>query len=398
MSLSGTMLHRNRGDLASNLTTSNPVIKDGEIVVEHDTGRKKVGFGGNKKWNNLPYDSDSDNEHVVIASKTGFTPTLEGGTVYVTSEKKLYIAWKDADGSLKLKLAGAEFELVDGKIPLELLPSQGTTASVVSTVTVGAVNVGSSIPENTTLDQLVVMIFDKTYDPVVVQPSVSFSGSTGEVGVSFIPSASLNRGTITGIYNNGVWNGAATDYASGVAGAVAYDVSEPYVYPAATQSIKATIPHGIGAMPKNSKGADKSSLQVAAGSVEKTVGFTGQYKAYYAASSTENKQSSIINEATIKELAAGPLLPAVVSAFTINVPTTTKTVLICIPNSMKLDKVFSTAQNSYVYQDGDNSPLFLLAVDTVSMYSGATAYKVYYTNFSSSPSASFNFNVTTKAA
>lgn len=50
-----TVQHK-RGTAAI-LTANNPTIPAGEIVIETDTGRSKVG-DGTTAWNNLPY-SDS---------------------------------------------------------------------------------------------------------------------------------------------------------------------------------------------------------------------------------------------------------------------------------------------------------------------------------------------------
>lgn len=68
-----------RRDTAANFTETNPLLAQGELAYELDTGYEKRG-DGTTLWNDLPY---KDTSH---STKVTFTAT-EGQTVFVLPEK-----------------------------------------------------------------------------------------------------------------------------------------------------------------------------------------------------------------------------------------------------------------------------------------------------------------------
>lgn len=60
---------------AAALTAANPVLLDGEVVYESDTGRHKMGNGVHA-WNALPYETDTE-------QVPGVSWKVQGGMLYV---------------------------------------------------------------------------------------------------------------------------------------------------------------------------------------------------------------------------------------------------------------------------------------------------------------------------
>lgn len=96
-------------------------------------------------------------------------------------------------------------------------PSSETTETVISDVIVGAVETGDSIPSGTDIQELVNLIFNKTFFPVLNAPTFSLSNNAGlrEIGQlsNFTITFNYNRGTIVlqGVTQNSR-SGTAIDY------------------------------------------------------------------------------------------------------------------------------------------------------------------------------------------
>jgi hypothetical protein len=68
-----------RNDTATNLTNTNPVLSKGEVCIENDTGKQKIGNGVDP-WNTLPYQGASILDDLNDISIT--TPTEGDALVY----------------------------------------------------------------------------------------------------------------------------------------------------------------------------------------------------------------------------------------------------------------------------------------------------------------------------
>ena len=84
--MSTTAILRHRRDTAANWTSSNPILKDGQIGYETDTRRFKFG-DGTTAWNSIPYVAEertfgADNTGVVECSSLWNAALDAGETQY----------------------------------------------------------------------------------------------------------------------------------------------------------------------------------------------------------------------------------------------------------------------------------------------------------------------------
>lgn len=168
-------------------------------------------------------------------------------------------------------------------------------SDVVAMVTVGNIDAGDTIPEGTTLEDLVNQIFIDTFYPTFVLPYAVLShdhGSLVEIGTvtDVVLTLSLNRGRINGDLVGGVWNPSALqDYRSGVANNYTiegndldlvntYTVSG-YTVVSGSNSFSGSIDYDEGPQPVDSDGVDYDS-PLSAGSISNSVSFVGTYPVF----------------------------------------------------------------------------------------------------------------------
>ena len=226
-----------RNDVATAWTTANPVLMKGEIGIETDTNKFKIGDGV-KAWSALSY---------------------VGTQVEVTGEGEVITgASVSANGTLTL---------TRGKLYLDdvLLEAPLTYTAPIGVLTVpssGSGKIGEPKEEGqkvTLLDALN-EILATAKDPTVTNPSVSISltgAGAKEVGTSFTPSytVSFNKGKYeygpdTGITATYSVRDTATHTATAASGSfAAFTVGDTTNY---TVSVTAT--HTEGTQPKNNLG------------------------------------------------------------------------------------------------------------------------------------------------
>lgn len=86
-----------RRGTASQWTTINPILADGEPGVEKDTGRIKFG-DGTRTWSSLPYSSLTSVTYSMLPSGTTLT-VVKSGSVWPnrpTSRTDIVVVWKGA--------------------------------------------------------------------------------------------------------------------------------------------------------------------------------------------------------------------------------------------------------------------------------------------------------------
>jgi hypothetical protein len=79
-----------RRGTAAQWTAANPILSQGEVGFETDTGKFKIGVGGTTHWGTLKYFLDSDGiDGAIAASALGTTDDLSEGAVnkYFTYER-----------------------------------------------------------------------------------------------------------------------------------------------------------------------------------------------------------------------------------------------------------------------------------------------------------------------
>lgn len=178
-----------------------------------------------------------------------------------------------------------------------------TTKAITAAVEVGGIDVGTSYPVGTDLEDILSDMLEPTLYPSFTAPSASLTyGANQYYAVGGTVSAltatvALNRGTINPAYGtSGYRSGAASGYAISTSGAdTEYSdtstSSGSFSVPTLTRATKGTIvvtgtaSYAAGEQPKDSKGGDYDS-PLAAGSVTATKTLTFIQPYYYGASNS----------------------------------------------------------------------------------------------------------------
>lgn len=233
-----------RNDTATAWSTANPVLMKGEIGIEIDTNKFKIG-DGTKTWSALSY---------------------VGTQVEVTGEGEVITgASVSADGTLTL---------TRGKLYLDdvLLEAPLTYTANIGVKTVPASGSGTIGTAGGTLLAALNEILATAKDPNVTQPSVSISltgAGAKEVGTSFTPSYSVSFNA--GSYQYGPATGITATYAvSDTASHTATTASGSFdaftVGDGTNYKVSVTATHTEGAIPKNNLGSEVPSKKIASGS------------------------------------------------------------------------------------------------------------------------------------
>lgn len=105
---------------AAALTAANPLLLDGEIVYESDTGKYKIG-DGTTSWNSLPYKSAEAVKSAPFVTQYYTSAIATGDVNYVvnnryTANVTLTNAWDhpDAPRVVFIQMVGGEVALTDG--------------------------------------------------------------------------------------------------------------------------------------------------------------------------------------------------------------------------------------------------------------------------------------------
>lgn len=250
-----------RNDVATAWTTANPVLMKGEIGIETDTNKFKIGDGV-KAWSALSY---------------------VGTQVEVTGEGEVITgASVSANGTLTL---------TRGKLYLDdvLLEAPLTYTAPIGVLTVpssGSGKIGEPKEEGqkvTLLDALN-EILATAKDPNVTQPSVSISltdAKAYEVGTEFTPSYSVNFNA--GSYQYGPATGitatyAVSDTSSHTATTTSGSFAKFTVGDTTNYKVSVIATHTAGAVPKNNLGSEVPGKKIASGTKSATSGAVTGYR------------------------------------------------------------------------------------------------------------------------
>ena len=237
-----------RNDVAAAWTAANPVLMKGEIGIETDTNKFKIG-DGITAWSALSY---------------------VGTQVEVTGEGEVITgASVSADGTLTL---------TRGKLYLDdvLLEAPLTYTADIGVKTVPASGSGTIGSAGGTLLAALNEILATAKDPNVTQPSVSISltgAGAKEVGTSFTPSYSVSFNA--GSYQYGPATGitatyAVRDTASHTATAASGSFAAFTVGDTTNYKVSVTATHTEGAIPKNNLGSEVPGKKIASGTKSAT--------------------------------------------------------------------------------------------------------------------------------
>ena len=245
-----------RNDVAAAWTAANPVLMKGEIGIETDTNKFKIG-DGITTWSALSY---------------------VGTQVEVTGEGEVITgASVSANGTLTL---------TRGKLYLDdvLLEAPLTYTANIGVKTVPASGSGTIGSAGGTLLAALNEILATAKDPTVTNPSVSISltdAKAYEVGTEFTPSYSVSFNA--GSYQYGPATGitatyAVSDTASHTATTTSGSFAKFTVGDTTNYKVSVTATHTAGAVPKNNLGSEVPGKKIAAGTKSATSGAVTGYR------------------------------------------------------------------------------------------------------------------------
>lgn len=245
-----------RNDVATAWSTANPVLMKGEIGIETDTNKFKIGDGV-KAWSALSY---------------------VGTQVEVTGEGEVITgASVSANGTLTL---------TRGKLYLDdvLLEAPLTYTANIGVKTVPSTGSGTIGTAGGTLLAALNEILATAKDPTVTQPSVSISltdAKAYEVGTEFTPSYNVNFNA--GSYQYGPATGitatyAVSDTASHTATTTSGSFAKFTVGDTTNYKVSVTATHTAGAIPKNNLGSEVPSKKIASGTKSANSGTVTGYR------------------------------------------------------------------------------------------------------------------------
>lgn len=277
-----------RNDTAENWTTQNPVLLKGEMGVEIDTGKTKIG-NGTDHWETLKYSGvDEDTiKGIIDNNRSAFTEVVpnEGETDaqalarVITNPKKGDMAvvvrtFVEGKESYTAYIHdGTGFKAMDGNYSaenvyfdkdLKLTEAFGRYKPDAS----GSVKVPST---GQSVYGLIDDAFSQSKNPTTTQPSASVSitanSGTFEIGTkkNLTYSASLNTGAYSyGPTPTGV---SATTYTATCDGKTLTGATGTFenIVADGAKKISISIAHSAGSIPKTNKGADYADGQIKAG-------------------------------------------------------------------------------------------------------------------------------------
>ena len=277
-----------RNDTAENWTTQNPVLLKGEMGVEIDTGKTKIG-NGTDHWETLKYSGvDEDTiKGIIDNNRSAFTEVApnEGETDaqalarVITNPKKGDMAvvvrtFVEGKESYTAYIHdGTGFKAMDGNYSaenvyfdkdLKLTEAFGRYKPDAS----GSVKVPST---GQSVYGLIDDAFSQSKNPTTTQPSASVSitanSGTFEIGTkkNLTYSASLNTGAYSyGPTPTGV---SATTYTATCDGKTLTGATGTFenIVADGAKKISISIAHSAGSIPKTNKGADYADGQIKAG-------------------------------------------------------------------------------------------------------------------------------------
>ena len=350
-----------RNDISNTWATKNPILLQGEMGIEYDTKKMKIG-DGTTAWNDLDYSGIDEEaiQTIVNNNKSSFTEveaqenesdhealvreiaTPKNGDMAVVirtfaEDKHSYTAyiytasaWTAMDGNYN-----AENVFLNSDITLAGDYTQVGNLIKTKTGTATFATKGKSIAEALT------EIFSKRLQPTItVDPAVTLTFNQAkayEVGTTVSPtySAFLSAGSYTYGPDTGVtatsWE--ISDTAGNTADTASGSFADVIVTDDTNYKIMAKANYGEGTVAKDNLGADSNPVvKIAAGSVSKTSGAITGYRNSFYGTVTEKAEvtSTIIRSLTKsgKALRNG-------DSFTITIPVGAVRVIFAYPATLR---------------------------------------------------------------
>lgn len=379
------LVHRH--DTKANWAAKNPVLLQGEIGIEDDSGLFKIGDGV-KAWDALRYANDAKTaSHYEVNANEDETDTEAIARVFpdaTFNQDDIAIVSRVISGTKISKTAyvydGGAFKALDGNYSSDNVYFD---ADLIATAPIGVVTIPSSgsttiAAEGKSVKQVLSSILAQEKNPTATKPSATITLTNAkayEVGTTLNPAyttkfnaGSYTYGPATGITatSYSVSDGTTTkETATGSFGTLTVGDSTNY-------KLSLTVAYGEGAIPKTNLGNDYATAQIKAGNATATSGaITGYRSFFYGVDDTD----TAIDSALIRGLTNGGAYSAKTLA-TFGAHAGAKRVIVAVPaNKTGVTKVLmpsamnADATANFVQQANVN-------VEGVDGYT-ATAYKVW---------------------
>lgn len=386
-----------RNDTAEKWNTENPVLLKGEMGVETDTGKTKIG-NGTAHWKDLKYSGvDEDtikgiidkNRNAVefIVATEGESDTQALARV-ITAPKKgdVGIVEQTKNGIGEFYTAyihdGTAFRAMDGNYSADNVYFDEDLTYTVQFGTL-AKPAGSAkfSAKGKNVSQVFASLMAKEADPSKTNPAVSFNTQTGfgtfEIGTkrNLTYGASLSAGSYTYGPPTGITANTWEVTCTGVAGSksTATGTFENVVAEATAKTITAKATYGDGAIPVTNLGNQYTAGQIKAGSASKTSDSLVGVRYMFWGPMTD--ASAELNSANIRALAHNKA-SSTGALSTFGAGAEAKKVVVAVPAGRRISKVLMPSA-----LNADVTALFVkqgtqVQVEGANAYA-ATAYDVY---------------------
>lgn len=315
-----------RNDTAENWTTQNPILLKGEMGVEIDTGKTKIG-NGTDHWKTLKYSGvDEDTiKGIIDNNRSAFTEVVpnEGETDaqalarVITNPKKGDMAvvirtFVEGKQSYTAYIHdGTGFKAMDGNYSAEnvYFDEDFTYTANIGVLTVPGSGSGTIQASGKNVKEVLAGILAKEKNPSATAPAVTIGTQTNfgtfEIGTkkNLVYGATLSAGSYTYGPATGItaktWEATCT----GVAGSktTASGTFENVVAEAASKTITVKATYDAGAIPVTNLGNPYPAGQIKAGSASKVSGSLVGVRYMFWGSMAD--ASAELNSANIRALA-----------------------------------------------------------------------------------------------
>lgn len=386
-----------RNDTAGNWNTQNPVLLEGEMGVETDTGKTKIG-NGTAHWKDLKYSGvDEDTiKGIIDKNRDNFTPVeateeeddIQALARAITNPKKgdMAVVIRTITGDKKSYTAyvhnGTAFTAMDGNYRADNVYFDEDLTYTVQFGTL-AKPAGSAkfSAKGKNVSQVFASLMAQEANPDKTNPAVSFSDQGGfgtfEIGTkkNLTYTAALSAGSYTYGPATGITAQSWSVSCTGVAGTktTATGTFENVVAESNGKRIVATAQYGDGAIPVTNLGNPYKNGQIKAGSATAN---SNEFKGVrYMFWGPMTDASAELNSANIRALAHKEEAKAKTLA-TFGPGDNAVKVVVAVPAGRKITKVLLTSS-----MNADITSSFAKQTSTVSVegaqgYAG-TAYDVY---------------------
>ena len=386
-----------RNDTAENWNTKNPLLLKGEMGVETDTGKTKIG-NGTAQWKDLKYSGvDEDTiKGIIDKNRDNFTEVTpnEGESDaqalarMITNPKKgdMAVVIRTITGDKKSYTAyihnGTAFTAMDGNYRADNVYFDDDITYTVGIGTLAQPSGSAKFAaKGKNVEQVFASLMAKEANPSKTNPAVSFNTQTGfgtfEIGTkaNLTYSASLSAGSYTYGPATGITAQSWSVSCTGVAGTktTATGTFENVVAESNGKRIVATAQYGDGAIPVTNLGNSYEAAQIKAGSATAN---SNEFKGVrYMFWGPMTNASAELNSANIRALAHNKA-SGTGALSTFGAGKDAKKVVVAVPAGRKITKVLMPSA-----LNADVTALFVkqssqVQVEGANAYA-ATAYDVY---------------------